>query len=85
MAVYIARYCVENVVDRDELTEVIEDLMDEEFETVCHDDSPRGKYLLLYTFLIFDSTIGAYFLQEANTMLICGYQYTICCEVELNL
>lgn len=44
MAVYIARYCVENVVDRDELIEVIEDLMDEEFETVCHDDSPKGKY-----------------------------------------
>lgn len=44
MSVYLTRYCVENVVDRDELTEVIEDLMDEEFETVCHDDSPRGKF-----------------------------------------
>ncbi|XP_026726528.1 pre-rRNA-processing protein TSR2 homolog isoform X2 [Trichoplusia ni] len=51
MAVYIARYCVENVVDRDELTEVIEDLMDEEFETVCHDDSPREISVLLLQFL----------------------------------
>lgn len=45
MSVYLARYCVENVVDRDELVEVIEDLMDEEFETVCHDDSPKGNFL----------------------------------------
>lgn len=51
MAVYIARYCVENVVDRDELVEVIEDLMDEEFETVCHDDSPREIAILLLQFL----------------------------------
>uniref|UniRef100_A0A2A4K2H8 Pre-rRNA-processing protein TSR2 homolog n=1 Tax=Heliothis virescens TaxID=7102 RepID=A0A2A4K2H8_HELVI len=51
MSVYIARYCVENVVDRDELTEVIEDLMDEEFETVCHDDSPKEIAVLLLQFL----------------------------------
>lgn len=43
MAVYVARYCVENVVCVDDLTEVLEDLMDEEFETVCHDNSPKGK------------------------------------------
>lgn len=42
MSVYIARFCVENVVDVTELTEVIEDLMDEEFDTVCHDNSPKG-------------------------------------------
>lgn len=42
MSVYVARFCVENIVDSDELTEVLEDLMDEEFETVCHDNSPRG-------------------------------------------
>ncbi|KAJ8733643.1 hypothetical protein PYW07_014194 [Mythimna separata] len=51
MSVYIARYCVENVVDRDELIEVIEDLMDEEFETVCHDDSPKEIAILLLQFL----------------------------------
>lgn len=43
MSVYVARYCVENVADRDDLTEVLEDLMDEEFETVCHDNSPKGE------------------------------------------
>lgn len=43
MAVYVARYCVENVVEREDLTELLEDLMDEEFETVCHDNSPKGK------------------------------------------
>ncbi|XP_059049292.1 uncharacterized protein LOC131844427 [Achroia grisella] len=50
MAVYVARYCVENIVDRHELTELIEDLMDEEFDTVCHDNSPReiASLLLLY-------------------------------------
>lgn len=51
MSVYLARYCVENVVDREELTEVIEDLMDEEFETVCHDNSPKEVASLLLLFL----------------------------------
>lgn len=43
MSVYVARYCVENVACVDDLTEVLEDLMDEEFDTVCHDNSPKGK------------------------------------------
>ncbi|CAG4990992.1 unnamed protein product [Colias eurytheme] len=51
MSVYVARFCVENIVDADELTEVLEDLMDEEFETVCHDNSPREVATLLLTFL----------------------------------
>ncbi|CAB3221143.1 unnamed protein product [Arctia plantaginis] len=51
MSVYLTRYCVENVVDRDDLTEVIEDLMDEEFETVCHDDSPKEVATLMLHFL----------------------------------
>lgn len=51
MSVYLARYCVENIADRDELTEVIEDLMDEEFETVCHDNSPKEVASLLLLFL----------------------------------
>lgn len=42
MSVFVARYCVENVVCVDDLTEVLEDLMDEEFDTVCHDNSPKG-------------------------------------------
>lgn len=48
MAVYVARYCVENVADRDDLIELLEDLMDEEFETVCHDDSPKGITIYIH-------------------------------------
>ncbi|KAJ0181461.1 hypothetical protein K1T71_003546 [Dendrolimus kikuchii] len=51
MSVYIARFCVENIVDVYELTELIEDLMDEEFETVCHDNSPKEVARLLLCFL----------------------------------
>lgn len=51
MSVYIARYCVENIVDVSELTEVIEDLMDEEFDTVCHDNSPKEIASVLLMFL----------------------------------
>ncbi|KAM3956478.1 pre-rRNA-processing protein TSR2 homolog [Aphomia sociella] len=51
MSVYIARYCVENVADRDDLTELIEDLMDEEFDTVCYDNSPKEIASLLLLFL----------------------------------
>lgn len=51
MSVYIARYCVENIVDTDELQEVIEDLMDEEFETTCRDGSPREIATLLLIYL----------------------------------
>lgn len=47
MSVYVARYCVENIVDRDDLIEVLEDLMDEEFETACRDDSPKGELMLI--------------------------------------
>ncbi|KAI8430390.1 hypothetical protein MSG28_000679 [Choristoneura fumiferana] len=51
MSVYIARYCVENIVDIDNLTEALEDLMDEEFDTVCHDNSPKEVATLLLQFL----------------------------------
>lgn len=52
MATYVARYCVENVVEQDDLIELLEDLMDEEFETVCHDDSPKGSFTLSFIVLI---------------------------------
>ncbi|KOB64841.1 Pre-rRNA-processing protein TSR2-like protein [Operophtera brumata] len=52
MSVYVARYCVENVVCVDDLTEVLEDLMDEEFDTVCHDNSPKEIATCLTNFLI---------------------------------
>ncbi|CAG9576229.1 unnamed protein product [Danaus chrysippus] len=51
MCVYVARFCVENVVDQDDLTELLEDLMDEEFETVCHDNSPKEVASLLFFYL----------------------------------
>ncbi|XP_053601896.1 uncharacterized protein LOC128670341 [Plodia interpunctella] len=51
MSVYIARYCVENITDADELAEVIEDLMDEEFDTVCHDNSPKEIAIVLLLYL----------------------------------
>ncbi|XP_041973825.1 uncharacterized protein LOC121729392 [Aricia agestis] len=51
MSVYVARYCVENVADVDDVTELLEDLMDEEFETVCHDNSPKEVASLLVFFL----------------------------------
>ncbi|VVD02431.1 uncharacterized protein LOC126979479 [Leptidea sinapis] len=51
MSVYVARYCVENVVDVDELAEVLEDLMDEEFDTACHDNSPKEIAIVLLNFL----------------------------------
>ncbi|KPJ14858.1 Pre-rRNA-processing protein TSR2-like [Papilio machaon] len=54
MSVYIARYCVENIVDREDLTELLEDLMDEEFDTACHDNSTKeiATLLLLYLELL---------------------------------
>lgn len=48
MSVYVARYCVESVVSVDDLTETLEDLMDEEFDTVCYDNSPKGKCSKLF-------------------------------------
>ncbi|XP_063361323.1 pre-rRNA-processing protein TSR2 homolog [Cydia amplana] len=45
---YITRYCVENLGgDIDNLTEVLEDLMDEEFDTVCEDNSPKEVAIVL--------------------------------------
>ncbi|KAL4707162.1 hypothetical protein ACJJTC_018897 [Scirpophaga incertulas] len=54
MSVYIARYCVENIVDVLDLAEVLEDLMDEEFDTVCHDNSPKeiASHLLMFLSLL---------------------------------
>ncbi|XP_072935546.1 pre-rRNA-processing protein TSR2 homolog isoform X1 [Epargyreus clarus] len=56
MSVYVARYCVENIIDVEDLTELLEDLMDEEFETVCHDNSPKevASLLVLYLGLLKD-------------------------------
>ncbi|GBP66274.1 Pre-rRNA-processing protein TSR2 homolog [Eumeta japonica] len=51
MSVYVAQYCVDNEVECDDLVELLEDLMDEEFETVCHDNSPREVAQLLLMFL----------------------------------
>lgn len=40
---YMVQYCLyENNVDGDKIQEALEDLMDEEFETICEDESPKG-------------------------------------------
>lgn len=44
---YMIQYCLyENDVDVYKIEEALEDLMDEEFETICEDDSPKGICLL---------------------------------------
>lgn len=39
------KYCLyETNIDVYKIQDVLEDLMDEEFETICEDDSPKGIY-----------------------------------------
>lgn len=41
---YITCYCTENKkVDSYDLREVMEEIMDQEFETICEDESVDGK------------------------------------------
>lgn len=44
MVDYIAQYCCsrENV-DHGEVAYLLEDIMDEQFNTICEDESPQGK------------------------------------------
>lgn len=42
---YITCYCTENKrVDAYDLREVMEEIMDQEFETICEDESVKGEY-----------------------------------------
>ncbi|CAG9770595.1 unnamed protein product [Ceutorhynchus assimilis] len=49
---YMVQYCLhEPHVDVDKIQEALEDILDEEFETICEDESPRQIAQLLYKFL----------------------------------
>lgn len=40
---YMVQYCLyEHDIDVYKIQEALEDIMDEEFETICEDDSPKG-------------------------------------------
>lgn len=45
---YVSNYCLnsENVQQAD-IKEELEDMLDEEFDTICEDDSPSGVYINL--------------------------------------
>lgn len=41
---YMSQYCICNDrIEVEEIQEVLEDILDEEFDTVCEDDSPKGN------------------------------------------
>lgn len=40
---YMVQFCLfENDIDVYKIQEALEDLLDEEFETICEDESPKG-------------------------------------------
>jgi len=50
---YIVQYCLyEPNVEVEGIQEALEDIMDEEFETICEDESPKQIAQQLYKFLI---------------------------------
>lgn len=45
----MAQYCICNDhVQIEDIQDALEDIMDEEFDTVCEDDSPKGTVLFLF-------------------------------------
>ncbi|KAJ8967075.1 hypothetical protein NQ317_018656 [Molorchus minor] len=49
---YMVQFCLyETNVDVDSIQEALEDIMDEEFETICEDNSPKEIALVLFKFL----------------------------------
>lgn len=41
---YMVQFCLyENDIEAFKIQEALEDIMDEEFETICEDDSPKGS------------------------------------------
>lgn len=43
---YMVQYCLyEPNIDATNIEEALEDILDEEFETICEDSSPKGKTL----------------------------------------
>lgn len=52
---YVTSYCTENKnVDAIDLREVLEEIMDQEFETICEDESTQGMWLIRDTVKGFD-------------------------------
>lgn len=39
----ITQYCIGGA-DAEDIQDVLEDFMDEEFDTICEDESPKGKH-----------------------------------------
>lgn len=49
---YMVQYCLyEQNIEVEGIQDALEDIMDEEFETVCEDESPKQIAQLLYNFL----------------------------------
>lgn len=45
---YMTKYCTcDSAIGTDEIREALEDIMDEEFDTICEDDSIPGVNFLL--------------------------------------
>lgn len=41
---YMTQYCISNErIEVDDIQDVLEDILDEEFDTTCEDDSPKGS------------------------------------------
>lgn len=62
---YMVQYCLyEPNIDVSSIEEVLEDILDEEFETICEDSSPKGKisYLMFYSII-------KYIILEVATIL----------------
>lgn len=56
VAKYMKEYCVsDSRVDAENIQDAIEDLMDEEFDTVCEDESPKGteRYILIVILIFY--------------------------------
>lgn len=52
---YMTQFCLyENNLDIYKIQEALEDLMDEEFETICEDDSPKGMSKIKFNFKLYN-------------------------------
>ncbi|XP_030757720.1 pre-rRNA-processing protein TSR2 homolog [Sitophilus oryzae] len=50
---YMVQFCLyENNVDLESIQDALEDILDEEFETICEDESPKQVANVLFKFLI---------------------------------
>lgn len=50
---YMVQYCLyEHNVDAEGIQDALEDILDQEFETICEDDSPKQIAPILYKFTV---------------------------------